>query len=286
MPTSEWSIETPTSLEFDDVTGLRVRLIAGSVAVLATTGKPTLEVSSIEGDPLNVSYEDGVLTVAHENLSWEGLLKWLRPQRHAATVTVSVPRKCAAQVGVVSATAVMSGISARASVKSVSGGITLDGVTGDVDANTVSGAVEAQSINGKLNFNTVSGDLTLADGWLERLDVNGVSGDVTADLDLDPLGGMQVTTVSGEVMLRLPAEADARVNLHSVSGDVRSEFAELRRSSAPASRSVSGSLGAGSGQVSVTTMSGRVMLLRRAEPHDTRSAQQPDNENEMEGEAS
>jgi len=205
MPTSEWSIETPTSLEFDDVTGLRVRLIAGSVAVLATTGKPTLEVSSIEGDPLNVTFTDGVLTVAHENLSWEGLLKWLRPQRHSAAVTVSVPRKCAAQVGVVSATAVMSGMGARASVKSVSGGITLDSVTGDVDANTVSGAVEAQGINGKLNFNTVSGDLTLADGWLERLDVNGVSGDVTADLDLDPLGGMQVTTVSGEVVLRLPA---------------------------------------------------------------------------------
>jgi len=288
MPTSEWTIEAPTNLEFDEVTGLRVRLIAGSVAVLATTGKPSLEVSSVEGDPLNVTYEDGVLTVAHENLNWEGLLKWLRPQRHAATVTVSVPRKCQAQVGVVSATAVMSGISARASVKSVSGGITLDGVTGDVDANTVSGPVEAQGINGKLNFNTVSGDLTLADGWLERLDVNGVSGDVTADLDLDPLGGMQVTTVSGEVMLRLPAEADARVNLHSVSGDVRSEFAELRRSSAPASRSVSGSLGAGSGQVSVTTMSGRVMLLRRAErgPQDVRADEKPDNENEMEGEAS
>jgi len=288
MPTSEWTIEAPTNLEFDEVTGLRVRLIAGSVAVLATTGKPSLEVSSVEGDPLNVTYEDGVLTVAHENLNWEGLLKWLRPQRHAATVTVSVPRKCQAQVGVVSATAVMSGISARASVKSVSGGITLDGVTGDVDANTVSGPVEAQGINGKLNFNTVSGDLTLADGWLERLDVNGVSGDVTADLDLDPLGGMQVTTVSGEVMLRLPAEADAQVNLHSVSGDVRSEFAELRRSSAPASRSVSGSLGAGSGQVSVTTMSGRVMLLRRAErgPQDVRADEKPDNENEMEGEAS
>ena len=288
MPTSEWTIEAPTSLEFDDVTGLRVRLIGGSVAVLATTGKPSLEVSSIEGDPLSVTYQDGVLTVAHENLSWESLLKWLLPQRHSATVTLSVPRKCPAQVGVVSATAVMSGISARASVKSVSGGITLDGVTGDVDANTVSGPVEAQGINGKLNFNTVSGDLTLADGWMERLDVNGVSGDVTADLDLDPLGGMQVTTVSGEVMLRLPAEADARVNLHSVSGDVRSEFAELRRSSAPASRSVSGSLGAGSGQVSVTTMSGRVMLLRRAErgPQDVRAGDQPDNENEMEGEAS
>ena len=283
MPTDEtarWTIEAPTSLEFDDVTGLRVRLISGSVAVLATDGKPSLDVSSVQGDPLTVTYDEGILTIAHENLTWEGLLKWLRPQRHSATVTITVPRKCPTQVGVVSATAVMSGISTRASVKSVSGGITLDGVTGDVDANTVSGALEAQGINGRLNFRTVSGDLTLADGWLERLDANVVSGDITADIDLDPLGGMQVTTVSGEVTLRLPAEADAQVNLHSLSGDVRSEFPELKRTSAPASRSVSGSLGAGSGHVSVTTMSGRVMLLRRA------GREQPDNENEMEGEAS
>ena len=55
MPTSEWTIEAPTNLEFDEVTGLRVRLISGSVAVLATTGKPSLEVSSVEGDPLNVT---------------------------------------------------------------------------------------------------------------------------------------------------------------------------------------------------------------------------------------
>ena len=293
---AQWTIEAPTSLDFDDVTGLRVRLIAGSVAVLATDGKPSLGVADITGDPLSVTYEDGLLTISHENLTWEGLLKWLRPQRHSATVTVTVPRQCQTQVGVVSAAAVMSGIRARASVKSVSGRITLDGLTGDVDANTLSGALEAQGMNGTLNFTTVSGDLTLADGWLERLDANGVSGDVTADIDLDPLGGMHVKTVSGEVTLRLPAEADAQVNLHSLSGDVRSEFAELRRSSAPASHSVSGSLGAGSGQVSVTTMSGRVMLLRRAgrgtasrgaQPDNTGSGHaRPENENEMEGETS
>jgi hypothetical protein len=283
---SQWKIDTPTTMEFDDVTALRVRLVGGSVAVLAAEGTSSLEVSSLEGDPLQVTFENGLLTIAHENLSWDGLLKWLRPQRHAATVTVSVPRKTTAQVGVVNAAAVVSGIGARTSVKSVSGGITLDGVAGEVDANTVSGPLEAQGINGRLNFTTVSGDLTLADGWLERLDANAVSGDVTADVDLDPLGGVNVTTVSGEVVLRLPAQADAQVNLHSVSGDVRSEFAELRRSSAPASRSVSGSLGAGSGHVSVTTMSGRVMLLRRAGSPDPRADQRPDNENEMEGEAS
>jgi hypothetical protein len=290
---AQWTIEAPTSLDFEDVTGLRVRLISGSVAVLATDGKPSLDVASVTGDPLDVTYEDGVLTISHENLTWDGLLKWLRPQRRpAAAVTVTVPRTCPTQLGVVSASAVMSGISAKASVKSVSGEITLDGLTGDVDAHTVSAALEAQGINGKLNFNTVSGDLTLADGWLERLDANAVSGDVTADIDLDPLGGMQVTTVSGEVTLRLPAEADAQIHLQSMSGDVRSEFAELRKASAPASHTVSGSLGAGSGHVSVNTVSGRVMLMRRAErgdtPQDARTGHGPDNENknEMEGETS
>ena len=203
---AHWTIEAPTSLDFDDVTGLRVRLIAGSVAVLATDGKPSLDVANVSGDPLHVTYEDGVLTITHENLTWEGLLKWLRPQRPSAAVTVTVPRTCPTQLGVVSATAVLSGISAKASVKSVSGEITLDGLTGDVDAHTVSAALEAQDLNGKLSFNTVSGDLALADGWLERLDINSVSGDVTADIDLDPLGGMHATTVSGEVTLRLPAE--------------------------------------------------------------------------------
>jgi hypothetical protein len=89
----------------------------------------------------------------------------------------------------------------------------------------------------------------------------------------------------------LPAEADARVHMHSASGDVRSEFAELTHTTAPASHRVSGSLGAGSGQVSVTTMSGRVILLRRAErqmePQDARvGPDRADNDSEMEGEAS
>jgi DUF4097 and DUF4098 domain-containing protein YvlB len=276
----QWTIDGPISLEFDDVTTVKVRTVAGAVAVLATDGTPSLDVEHVQGEPLEVTYEAGVLTISHPNLTWEGLLKLLRPQKHSATLTVRVPRKCAAELGVVSASAVLSGIAARASVKSVSGAITLDGVAGDVDVNTVSGAVEAQALNGKLNFNTVSGDLTVAEGWLERIDGNTVSGDITADIDLDPLGGIQVTTGSGDITLRLPAEADASVHLHSVSGDVRSEFDGLHRSTMPASHSVNGNLGSGSGHVSVTSISGRVMLLRRA-PGDT----VPEKDEQMEGEA-
>jgi DUF4097 and DUF4098 domain-containing protein YvlB len=130
----------------------------------------------------------------------------------------------------------------------------------------VSGDVEAQDVNGQVSFNSVSGDLTLAGGSLDRLEAKTVSGSVTADVHLGRPGQVRVATVSSDVALRLPATPDAKVSLRSTSGRVLSEFDCLRSAHAPASRSVNGTLGAGSGQISVTTLSGRVTLLKRAEP--------------------
>jgi Putative adhesin len=258
-----WTVDAPASLDFDDVSALRVRLLAGSVAVLATGEKPSVEVTSIVGRPLRVCHEDGILTISYEDLTWEGLLEWLRPQRNSAAVTVAVPENCPIQLGVVSASAVVSGLSAGASVKGVSGEITLDGVTGDVEAQTVSGALEAQSVDGAVRFNSVSGDLTLAGGSLRRLDAETVSGGVAADIDLERSAGVHVSSISGGVTLRLPEDSDTSVRMRSTSGRVRSEFESLRATMSPGSHSVSGNVGAGSGNISVTTVSGAVTLLRR-----------------------
>jgi DUF4097 and DUF4098 domain-containing protein YvlB len=74
---------------------------------------------------------------------------------------------------------------------------------------------------------------------------------------------VHVSTMSGDVTLRLPEGSDARVRLQSTSGAVRTEFESLRAVKAPASHTVSGNVGAGTGRVSVSTMSGSVTLLRR-----------------------
>jgi DUF4097 and DUF4098 domain-containing protein YvlB len=142
-----------------------------------------------------------------------------------------------------------------------------------VEAQTVSGALEAPSIDGAIRFSSVSGELTLAGGSLRRLDAETVSGGVAADIDLEHSGGVHVSSISGGVTLRLPKESDTRVHMHSTSGRVRSEFESLRAAMSPGSHSVSGNLGAGSGNVSVTTVSGAVTLLRRhphAESRNTR----------------
>jgi Putative adhesin len=260
-----WTIDAPTTLDFDGVAALRVRIISGSVAVLSTDERPCLDVANLAGQPLLVSYEAGILTVTYEDLTWDGLLGWLRPQRHSAAITITVPKDCPIQLGVVNASAIVSGISAKTSVRSVSGNITLDGVTGTVEAKTVSGDIEAQGIDGRIGFNSVSGDLTLADGTVHHLDAKTVSGRITADIDLEHGGGLRVGTVSGAVAIRLPAQTSTRVDLRSTTGRVLSEFSGLQSSNGPGANALTGTLGAGddTGRLSITTMSGQVTLLQR-----------------------
>ncbi|MGH3159623.1 MAG: DUF4097 family beta strand repeat-containing protein [Streptosporangiaceae bacterium] len=290
---TRWTIDSPTALDFDGVVALRVRIVGGSVAVLATDGRPRVEVAEISGQPLLVTHEAGILTISYEDLSWDGLLGWLRPQRHFANVTVAVQKDCPTQVGVVNATAVVAGMSAATSLKSVNGGMTLDGVTGPVDANTVSGNVEAQGLDGNMVFHSVSGDLTLADARVGRLDVRTVSGRVTADVELAPASEARVGTLSGDVAIRLPAGTGAKAELRSASGRLHSEFQrEFERESARESgglgssaKRLSGTLGDGSGHLSVNTMSGNVTILRSPRPDRPGSPAGAGTETDAEGTA-
>jgi hypothetical protein len=261
---SRWTIDRPTALNFDGVVSLKVRLVAGSVTVLATDKSPPgLHVDAASEMPLLVTHEAGLLTISYEDLTWEGLLRWLRPQRRAATITVTVPTGCPVQLGVVSASAVVSGLSARASIKSLSGDVTLEGVSGKVDAQTIAGDLEAVGLTGSIGFTTVSGELGLAGGRLDRLTARGVSGQVTADVDLNTGSRVQIGTVSGAVTLRLPGAADTDVELRSTSGRVASSFSGLDRKERAGASTATGTLGEGTGRLSVTTISGDIALMAR-----------------------
>jgi hypothetical protein len=258
-----WTLDGPTSLDFDEVTAVNVHLAAGTVAVLATDDRPSVVVTELGGRPLRVSNDGGNLTVGYESSALNGLLGLLKPGHDTVAVTITVPADCPARLGVLSASAILSGLRAGASVKGMSGDITLDRVAGDVTAETMSGEVAACDIDGTIRFKSMSGGLTLAGGTLDRLEVNSMSGQLTADVTLAPAGSVHVSTVSGDVTLRLPADSDAKVRLQSASGAIRSEFDSLRTVKAPAAHAASGNVGAGTGRVSVTTMSGSVTLLRR-----------------------
>lgn len=265
---SEWSVAEPQKLTFDaPVKTLHVRVVNGTVNVVGTDEvSARLEVSEIEGPPLTVTQSDGTLSVAYDDLPWKGFLKWLdrKGWRRSAVVSLAVPAGTRVEVGVVGAGAVVSGIDGSTEVKGVTGDTTLVGLTGPVRADTVAGSVEAQGITGDLRFNSVSGDLTVFEGAGSSVRADSVSGSMI--VDLDPAGAptdIGLTSVSGEIAIRLPHPTDADVEANTASGAVSNAFEDLRVSGQWGAKRITGRLGSGSGKLKATTVSGSIALLRR-----------------------
>ncbi|MEV5435388.1 DUF4097 family beta strand repeat-containing protein [Streptomyces sp. NPDC052682] len=270
---SEWSVAEPKKLTFEEpVSALHVRIVNGTVNVVGTDeGSARLEVSEIEGPPLVVTLRDGTLTVAYEDLPWKGFLKWLdrKGWRRSAVVSLAVPAQTRVEVGVVSAAAFVSGIDGGTDVKGVSGDTTLVGLGGPVRADTVSGNLEAQALGGELRFNSVSGDLTVVDGSGSSVKADSVSGSMIVDLDpADRPTDVGLTSVSGEIAIRLPHPADAEVEANTASGSVSNAFEDLRVTGQWGAKRITGRLGAGHGRLRATTVSGSIALLRRPPRED------------------
>ncbi|MFJ1752316.1 DUF4097 family beta strand repeat-containing protein [Kitasatospora sp. NPDC088134] len=284
---TQWTVESTENITFDEaVRTLHVRVVDGAVNVVPTDGPARLEVAALEGEPLQVTVADGVLTVTYKDLSWgefgeavksvqtvKSFFSGLRRKRRAE-LTVAVPADTAVKVGTVSADATVSGITGEVGVHGASGTATLAGLTGQVNANTVTGDVDAEGLSGELKVNTVSGAVTLVAGSATRIRANSVSGAVTLDLDAATPTDIGVTTVSGPVGLRLPSFADAKVEAGTTSGSLSSAFAELSVGGGWGSKKLSGQLGTGRGRLQVTTVTGAVTVQRRPDAEEDRPARE------------
>jgi hypothetical protein len=154
-------------------------------------------------------------------------------------------------------------VGGQVDVRGVSGDTTLVGLAGPVRADTVSGTLEAQALTGDLRFNSISGDLTVVEAG-SSVKAESVSGSMI--VDLDPAArrtDVSLTSVSGEIAIRLPQPADAEVEAHTAGGTVSSAFEDLRVGGPWGAKRITGRLGAGNGSLKATTVSGSIALLRR-----------------------
>jgi len=275
--TAERTVTGPETFVFDEtVDALNVRIVNGTVNVVGTDfGPARVEVTEIDGPPLKVRLAGSELTVTYEDLPWKGLLKWLdrKGWKRHAVISLAVPERTRVEVGVVGAAAVVSGVSGSTTVQSVNGDCTLVGLTGPVRATTVSGSVEAQSLSGELAFGTVSGDLTVVEGSGSAVTADSVNGNMVLDLDPSAGADVRLSTVSGDLAIRIPVPGDAVVDANTTSGHVSCAFDELQVSGWGPKR-ISGRLGRGSARLRATTVSGALALLRRP-PLDDAAADGP-----------
>lgn len=147
----------------------------------------------------------------------------------------------------------------RVEAATVAGNVDARQIGADAELTSVSGNVELDGFSGaELHATTVSGDVTLRNVRGRRVEAETVSGNVEFDGVLARDGRYDLTTLSGSVMVDLPAGAGAEVRASTFSGRIRmpegmaSEASNRRRTRA------SGRIGDGGASLNLESFSGNV----------------------------
>jgi DUF4097 and DUF4098 domain-containing protein YvlB len=267
MAQERWLVmpgETKT-IDFEVVRKLKVSLIGGQVDVIGHD-EPTarVEVSDVSGKELKISIDGDVLEVDHPQWRWDNFIDAFRSWRGKARadVTILVPRDVELKLGVISATALVSGLVTDAKLNTVSGEITADGIVGDIDLNTVNGELTARDHRGEVTAHTVSGDITVS-GSVPKFSVDGVSANIYLDL-FDVPYELNSNTVSGDLTLRLDESVGVRYRLNTVSGVAHLDGTTIVRGSMGKTYThQTGSLDGRWLDMSASSVSGNISVVRR-----------------------
>jgi hypothetical protein len=161
---------------------------------------------------------------------------------------VSVPRSMeyVEQITTASGNIQLRNVTGRTSARTASGDVLAEGLTGEVDVATASGEVRVQNITGTVNARSASGD-------------------VEAEIaQLEGSGDLKFSTASGDVHVKLPANADATVHMSSRSGSISTDFPiEVQKDEYGQYSRANGRIGNGSRNIHISSASGSINLARQ-----------------------
>ena len=272
MTLEKWIIHPGETrvIDIEDARSLKVGLIGGQIDVIAHDEPGArIEVHGVTIKDLRIEVTGDSVEIDHPQLRWDNFLEVFRnfsATGPKAEISVAVPREVALTLGVVSASALVSGLKADASLNTVSGDIIVDGLAGDLSVNAVSGDVQVRELVGSLNANSVSGDVA-ATGALRKATIDTVSGAALVDSSGDILT-VSVNTVSGNATVRLDEGYPANYVVRSVSGRVQIDGVVRSGNGSGPTTNYVGSVGELSGSfadVRAHSVSGDVTVLRRTD---------------------
>lgn len=146
----------------------------------------------------------------------------------------------------------------RIDAATVSGNVIADGMSGEAEVTSVSGDVTVTGFTGaSLEATTVSGDVTLRGIRGRRVEAETVSGNVAFEGALNAAGRYDFTTLSGRVLVDLPAGSGAEIEASTFSGRVRMPAGIATESNRRRNR-MSGTLGSGGAALNLESFSGSV----------------------------
>ena len=253
-------------IDVELVRSLKVGLIGGQIDILAHDEPGArVEVHSVSGKDLKISIDGDVLEIDHPQLGWENFLdvfKSFGQNSAKAQISVLVPRQVALTFGMVSASALISGLSTSARLSTVNGELQVEGVTGDLDLNSVSGEINVQSHTGAINAHSVSGDIAVS-GRISKFSSDTVSGVVFVDA-IGRCDKIATNSVSGSLTARLDASSGTRYVVNTVSGTLQLDNSVIKGTRGRGFSSTTEGDGNFYTDVNANSVSGNVTVIRRS----------------------
>jgi len=267
MAQEKWLIQPGESrtIDIEVVRALKVGFIGGQIDIVGHDEPGArIEVHSVSGRDLKILIDEDRLEIDHPQLRWDNFIEVFKSMRSSARADVSVlvPRDVALKFGVISATALISGLRTDARLSTVNGDVVVDGLIGDIELNSVSGELSVRDHTGRISAHTVSGDVT-ATGAIRRFSADGVSGDIMLDVTGTP-DEIAVNTVSGDTTIRIPEALGARYRVNTVSGRVQLDNLTVVGGMGKGYTGTSGVLDGTWVEINVNSVSGDAAVLRSA----------------------
>ena len=171
-------------IDIERASKLKIGLVGGQVDVIAHDEPGIrIEVHNVTVKDLRIESDGTQIEIDHPQIGWDNFLEVFRnfgAGGPKAEISVAVPRDIALNLGVVSAGALVSGLTEDARLNTVSGDLIVDTHAGDLTLNTVSGDIIVRGLNGAATANTVSGAVALT-GQVRKATIDSVSGAMLID---------------------------------------------------------------------------------------------------------
>jgi len=124
----------------------------------------------------------------------------------------------------------------------------------------VNGDLNISGVTGELDAELVNGELT-SDGMTANTEVDLVNGDMEITFqNLDHADKIKLESVNGDIIVRLPSDANVDVDAETVSGRISNEFGIEVNKGRYVGSDMKGIIGDGSVSLSIENVNGRIQL--------------------------
>lgn len=260
------SDEVPRSYQLGPGASVVVSNISGPVAIeTSDTSMAEVRVVRTARSRAELAYRNVIVEQQASGLVVRGEFERERAVPRGVQVRhrvwVKIPRQVSLRVNNISGAATIGNIDGPVRVENISGVAQLADVHGPLIVNGVSGPLTVGNVGDKVQLTNVSGDITVG-RTVGHVELTDVSGNVTATIERLDNRGVLIRRVSGAIELRFADTLNADVVASNIDGDILLDLPDVSMQSTPVRTTLRARVGTGGLPISITTVSGKVRLVR------------------------